>query len=89
MPVLPSLLALRAMRARCVISNTLVGVLSLRGLVQEVVERVCCVVVLVVTPCLLLVDPGVQEQGTNVPQITLLMILANYLGVLYGFGLSY
>ena len=37
MPVLPSLLAMRTMWARCVISDCLVGLLRLRGLVQEVV----------------------------------------------------
>lgn len=37
MPVLPILLGMRTMRARCVISDCLVGLLGLRGLVQEVV----------------------------------------------------
>lgn len=86
MPVLPGLLAMRTMRARCVIGG---GLLGLGGLVQEVVEGICGVVVLVVTACLLLVDPGVQEQGTDVPQVALLVILAHHLGLLNGFGLSY
>jgi hypothetical protein len=89
MPVLPSLLAMRAMRARCIISDRLVWLLRLQGLVQEVVEGICCVVVLVVAFCLLLVDPRVQEQGTDVPQVALLMIFAHYLGLLNGLGLSY
>ena len=79
MPVLPGLLAMRAMRARCIIGD---GLMGLRGLVQKVVEGVCCVVVLVVASCLLLVDPGVQEQGTDVPQVALFMILTDHLGLL-------
>jgi hypothetical protein len=63
--------------------------LGLRGLVKEMVEGICGVVVLVVASCLLLVDPGVQEQGTDVPQVALLMILADHLGLLNGLRLSY